>query len=275
MTDVLLIGCGFSGSRIAATHVARGERVTVATRSGNSNIAGTWNLKLDLDGAGPVLPQAARVYYTVPPPSGDVHDPRLARLLDALPPPAMFVYFSSTAVYGDRAGARVDESCPPAPGSDRGRRRLDAERQTGDWCDRHGAASAILRIAAIYGPGRLPLTRLRAGEPVPDDAGPGNRIHVDDLAAAAIAIADQGLTGTWNASDGNPLSVADFNDLVADAAGLPRPRRVPRDSPEISPGMRGFLQESRWIDNGRLLAVPGFRLRYPDPADGILHSLQE
>lgn len=269
---ILIIGCGYTGARIARLHAARGDAVTGTTRAGTlSNVE---TLALDLDAPTPAaLPAVDRVYYTAPPPSAGVTDERLARLLENLPTPGIFVYFSTTGVYGDRGGGRVSERTPVAPDTDRARRRMDAETRTRQWCDSQGCGVAILRIAGIYGPGRLPLARLRAGEPVPRDSGPGNRIHVDDLAAAAAAIADTGMDGVWNISDGNPLSVAAFTDLVADAVRLPRPPRVPLDSAEIAPGMRSFLRESRRVDNGKLLEVPGFRLRYPDPADGILASI--
>lgn len=277
MTRVLVIGCGYSGARVAAAHLARVDEVFAISRS-NPGTRGIHYLQADMDASRiPALPQADRVYYTVPPPASGVNDPRLARVLAALPPPGILVYFSTTGVYGHCGGAMVDETASLEPGSDRARRRVDAERQVSEWCAQRNVALAILRIAGIYGPDRLPLERLRAGDPVPDpaDTGPGNRIHVDDLTAAALAVPDTNSAGTWNISDGNPMSVADFNDLVADAAGLPRPRRVLLDSPEISPGLRSFLRESRRIDNQKLLSLPGFRLLFPDPADGIRRSLSK
>lgn len=272
----LVVGCGYAGERIAALHAARGEAVTGTTRDAiratRLRAAG-----VVVPAPGSTLPAARCVYYTVPPPDAGASDPRLAESLAALPPPKVFVYFGTTSVYGDAGGAMVDETAPLRPESDRARRRLNAERQVRAWCEARGVRFAILRVAGIYGPGRLPLSKLRAREPVPAESGPGNRIHVDDLAAAAIVIAAfvqrEGESGTWNVSDGNPLSNADFNDLVADQAGLPRPRRVPLDSPEISPGLRSFLRETRRIDNRKLLSVPGFRLRYPDPIDGIRQSI--
>ncbi|HEX7047407.1 MAG TPA: NAD-dependent epimerase/dehydratase family protein [Gammaproteobacteria bacterium] len=275
MTHALVIGCGYSGARVAAAHLARGDDVTAVTRS-SPEIQGVRHLQLDIDATRiPALPQVDRVYYTVPPPASGVNDPRLARVLAALPPPRIFAYFSTTGVYGHCGGALVDETASLKPGTDRARRRVDAERQVNEWCAQRNVALAILRIAGIYGPRRLPLDRLRAGEPVPDpaDTGPGNRIHVDDLANAAVAIADSDGRGTWNVSDGNPMSVADFNDVVADAAVLPRARRVPLDSPEISPGLRSFLRESRQIDNRKLLSLTDFTLRYADPSQGIRESL--
>ncbi|HEX7030150.1 MAG TPA: SDR family oxidoreductase [Gammaproteobacteria bacterium] len=276
---ILVIGCGYAGSRIAALHLARGDQVTATARNPGRRkpVSGLEWLALELDAPAPPLPEADRVYYAAPPPAAGRDDPWLKALLERLPPPQRFVYLGSTGVYGDRGGALVDETAPLEPGTDRARRRLEAENIVRAWSERRGVTAAILRIAAIYGPGRLPLDRLRAGKPVPDpaDTGPGNRIHVDDLANAALAVADSGRSGAWNVSDGHPMSIADFTDYVADLAGLPRPRRVPLASPEISPGMRSFLRETRRIDNRKLLALPGFRLLFPDPRDGIRQSISK
>ena len=50
------------------------------------------------------------------------------------------VYVSTSGVYGDCAGERVDESRPLAPQTERAKRRLDAERQLALWCNARGAA---------------------------------------------------------------------------------------------------------------------------------------
>lgn len=276
MKNILIIGSGYAGSRIARLHAERGDRVICTNRSGVADTAGVRCIALDLDSPGYVeLPAAQCIYYTAPPPAAGVRDTRLESLLEWLPTPETFIYFSTTGVYGDCGGARVDENSPLAPENDRARRRAHAETLVEDWARVRGCTAAILRIAGIYGPGRLPLAKRAAGEPVPEpaDTGPGNRIHVDDLAAAAVAIADSGQGGAWNISDGNPLSTAEFSDLAATEAGLPRPRRVPLSSPEISSGMRSFLRPSRQVDNRKLLSLQGFRLLYPDPADGIRNSI--
>ncbi len=275
---VLVIGAGYTGRRIARAHLARGDDVTVSSRGTLPPPEGAEHLPLDLDAAHlPAQPRADRVYYTVPPPDHGVTDPRLERLLGHLPPPAHFTAFGTTGVYGNQRGLRVTEETPLSPTNDRARRRVAAENVARTWAEANCAALAILRVAGIYGPGRLPLERLRRGEPVPDAAtgGPGNRIHVDDLVRAAVAIADARETGPWNVSDGNPLSVAAFHDLVADLAGLPRPRRVPADSAEISAGWQSFLRDQREVDNAKLLRLRGFHLLYEEVAEGIHASLRD
>jgi len=276
MTRILIIGCGYTGVRIARLHLDRGDFVTGSSRSGDIPVEGVQALRLDLDAPfGATLPAADRVYYTAPPPGEGHEDTRLARLLERLPVPESFVYLGTTGVYGGHGGAIVSEETPLSPANDRARRRVHAEELVENWAHANRCTAARLRIAGIYGPGRLPLDRVRSGAPTPDpaDTGPGNRIHIDDLAAATVAIADSGRGGAWNVSDGNLLSTAGFNDLIADAIGVARPPRVPLDSPEISPGMRSFLAASRHIDNRKLLSLQGFFLEYPDPAEGIRASI--
>ena len=71
------------------------------------------------------------------------------RDLRRLPGVAWTGYLSTTAVYGDRGGAWVDEDIPVAPTSERGRRRVAAER---GWLALDPPAH-VFRLAGIYGPG--------------------------------------------------------------------------------------------------------------------------
>lgn len=275
MQNVLVLGGGYSGERLALRHRERGDAVAVTSRDpGRLEALAEAGITL-LETRGP-LPRVQRVYYTIPPLADETgKDQCLAEILERLPAPEVFVYFGTTGVYGDCDGERVNEASPTEPASERARRRLAAEAQVREQYESGDVRAVLLRIAGIYGPGRLPTARLRRGEPVPEPAatGPGNRIHVDDLVSAAMAIADSREQGIFNISDGNPLTTAEFNDRVAAAINLPLPRRVPLDSPEISEGMRSFLRERREIDNSRLLSLPGFTLRYADPVEGIRASL--
>lgn len=275
MAQIAIVGCGYTGERIAQLHLARGDQVAGSTRDAGRALrlqaAGVAVLQREVSS----WPVADRIYYTVPPPASGDADTRIRDVLATLPAPASFVYFSTTGVYGDHGGKRVTEQTPVRPVTDRARRRVDAEAQVQAWCKANGCRAVILRIPGIYGPGRLPLEKLRRGEPFADATGPGNRIHVDDLARAALAAADSGVAGIWNVSDGNHLPTAAFADRVADLAGLPRPRRVPLESAEIPETLRSFLLDDRRVDNGKLLRLPGFRLLYSEPEAGIRASLNK
>ncbi|GLH70913.1 hypothetical protein GETHPA_24460 [Geothrix rubra] len=280
----LLAGCGYAGARLARRLAARGP-VLALVRSEASAAAlarsGVPVLAVDLDGgeAFPVPEALGSVVYLVPPGGAGGTDGRFRRFLAALggARPGVLLYVSTTGVYGDTRGAEVDEATPPAPGDDRARQRLDAEGQARRWAEARGARCAILRVAAIYGPHRLPLDRLRRGEPVlrAEDSGPGNRIHVDDLVAACEAALERPVSGVFNVTDGWPEPMAAFTTRVAALAGLAPPREVgwseARDL--LSPGLLAFLRESRRVCNDRLVRDLGVAPR--DPEAGLRASLAE
>jgi nucleoside-diphosphate-sugar epimerase len=141
------------------------------------------------------------------------------------------------------------------------------------WC--------ILRVSGIYGPGRLPLERLRRGEPAiaPAEATPTNRIHVDDLVSACIAAAllpaaDRRIV---NVTDGSDDSSTAFLQRVARITGLPPPPLVSRAEAQrsFSPSSWSFLGESRRVSNRRLTEDLGVQLRFADLDAGIRASLAE
>src|SRR5262245_44870402 len=160
--------------------------------------------------------------------------------------PRRIVYLSTSGVYGDCGGDRVDESRPLAPQTERARRRLDAEQALGEWRAERGVEVVILRVPGIYAADRLPLERLRQGTPVlrADEDVYTNHVHADDLAAICVrALALDAPPGVYNASDDTELKRGDYFDLVADRHGLGRPPRVSR-ADEIG---RASCRESEWV----------------------------
>ena len=141
-----------------------------------------------------VVDGADALLHCAPPPNAGETDTRTANLLAMLEKrrilPARVVYVSTSGVYGDCAGALVDESRLPAPQSARARRRLDAERQLSQWCGARAIPLVVLRAPGIYAAERLPLERLRAGTPAlrPEDDVYTNHIHADDLAGIVDAM---------------------------------------------------------------------------------------
>jgi len=168
----------------------------------------------------------------------------------------------------------VTEDRPPNPQVDRARRRLAAETALRRWSATSGVPSVILRVPGIYGPQRLPVERLRAGEPVlREEQSPfSNRIHADDLARVCVAAArSRRPSAVYNVSDGHPTSMTDFFHCVADRLGIPRPPAITLEEARrrLGGGMLSYLAESRRIDNRRMLAELGVELRYPDLDAGL------
>src|SRR5688572_21325869 len=227
------------------------------------------------------LPMGEALLHCVPPPGQGATDTRTANLLAALEKcgilPARMVYVSTSGVYGDCAGDRVDESRPPAPQTDRARRRLDAERQLAAWAGSRGVELVVLRAPGIYAADRLPLARLRARTPVlrPQDDVYTSHIHAEDLAAIVCrALEDDAPAGTYNAADDTEMKMGDWFDLVADSHGLPRAPRISRqDAARAIPEPAfSFMRESRRLDNCRLKDVLGVRLQYQTVYEGLKHE---
>jgi nucleoside-diphosphate-sugar epimerase len=271
MKTLLLAGFGDIARRAAPRLEARFALVPLSRRYGH-----------DLDRAETLaaLPAPHAVLHCVPPPNAGVVDTRTTQLLAALAKgrilPARLVYVSTSGVYGDCGGARVDESRAVHPQTDRARRRVDAERQLAQWCREHGVSLVILRAPGIYAADRLPLARLRAGTPVlhAEEDVYTNHIHAEDLAAIAVrALEDTASAGIYNASDDSEIRMGDWFDLLAARAGLPRPARIARAEAagRIAPELLSFMSESRRLVNRRMKEDLGVRLQYPTVYDGVPH----
>jgi nucleoside-diphosphate-sugar epimerase len=285
MHSVSIVGCGYTGLRLAQRLRDSNVRVRgFATRTASlAQIAaiGAEPQLLNLDGTPRRIDFDEHVvYYTVPPAPGGTRDDRLDRLLEqAVGQPLRFVYLSTTGVYGDRAGVSVDEETPPAPRSQRAACRLAAENSLRYWADSKAVSWCILRIPGIYGPGRLPLERLRRRDPAIDlrESTPGNRIHVEDLVSACVAAGSTPRANCriYNVTDGSNDSLTAYLQRVARICGLPSPPLISRaDARSISSTTSwSFLSESRRVENRRMLDELGFALAYQDLDAGIRASV--
>lgn len=261
----LILGCGYTGSRVARLLAARGEHVLGTARAPGElpgvGVAGADAIQLDADDP---LSRAAmaqriaaereplRVLVSFPPGRSVDGGERTAAVLQALRGRvARLVHLSSTVVYG--RAPLVDASTPAAPESERGRLYLEAERAVseGPW------PALILRAAAIYGPGRgllaeggPRLTRARSLDAVV------SRIHVDDLATLIAAALASDVTGSFPVADAEPAS---GRALLAALAGSDWTPPVGAADP---PG-------SRRVDGSAVRRTLGVTLRYPTFRDAI------
>ncbi len=138
----------------------------------------------------------------------------------------------------------------------------------------------ILRVAGIYGPGRLPVEKVRKGGPVlaESEAPASNRIHSEDLARVCVAAAKRGGAGAvYNVSDGEPGTITQYYFAVADLLGLPRPRAVtmPEARRVMSKEMVSYLTDSKRVDNRKMREELGVTLLYPTLEAGLAASLEE
>jgi nucleoside-diphosphate-sugar epimerase len=277
---ILLIGCGDVALRIAGMLRGRAQVVGLTRRADDVpklRAHGIVPLVADLDDVSSLRRLNTAPYAVVhlaPPPAHGHDDPRTQRLVAALSRaqiiPRRFVYISTSGVYGDCAGARIDETRPVRAQTPRARRRVAAEARLRAWAARAGVPLAIIRAPGIYAPTRLPLERIRQGTPVltPDDDVFTNHIHADDLARAAIAAIYHGSPNrAYNVTDDAEMKMGGWFDAVADAHQLPRPPRVSWEEAEqrIAPMLMSFMSESRRLSNARMKRELRVRLAYPTP----------
>lgn len=283
---LLIVGCGDIGLRVLPL-VRPGWRVlTLSSSPGRLaalRAAGALPLLGDLDTPqtlGRLGGLADAVLHLAPPPLQGATDPRTRALLAALARGGRvqrIVYASTTGVYGDCGGDFFDETRAVAPGTDRARRRVDAEAQLRWFGRRTGVCVTVLRIPGIYAgdrPGGHPRERLARGTAVlaaADDVY-SNHIHADDLARACVAALYRGRPQrVLHASDDSELKMGDYFDLAADLCGLPRPPRLTRAEAQqqLSPLLMSFMSESRRLANERLKGELRLRLRYPTVQAGL------
>lgn len=269
---VLLAGCGDLGLRVAHRLLAHGAEVWALRRHpplacvdslGIQWIQGDLTQPHTLDDA---LPQNITQVVYLPAPDSrhpDVYravfEEGLRGLMAALDTTSLtrVLFVSSSAVYGDHHGEWIDESTPPAPMGFNGRILLQAEQALFDL----PCTTISLRLAGLYGPGRLQLIeRLRAGT-ARAPRHPlhwANRIHIDDAAAAVdhlLTLPDP--DNIYLGCDDTPLPLHTLYAHLAQLVAAPEPADGP------APANIG----SKRLSNARLRAS-GWTPRWPDAREG-------
>ena len=294
---ILIVGAGDVARRLTAPNspvglsdraiwfgLARSAATASELRSlGILPIMGDLDCRASLKRAGAMARSANAVLHLAPPPGDGLDDPRMRRWLAATalksPPRSVKksklrprklrnVYVSTTGVYGDCAGVRINETRRARPANARAKRRVAAEARLRHSHHHH---FTILRAPGIYAAERLPVERLRAGTAALSDVDDvfTNHIHADDLARAVWLAAFRGRPNrVLNIVDDGELKMGEYFDQVADATSLPRPPRLPRAElvRAVSPMLYSFMSESRRIENTRMKRELRLQLHYPTPA---------
>lgn len=269
-----ILGCGFTGIRVAKRLLARGLPVVATSRHperlslpGARLLRVAMNEPETLAALREVLPAGVRVLHSIPLLRGanGYVDPTPG-LLECLPKTAArVVYLSTTGVYG--AAVEVDEHTPPAPRTEREALRVSAEDvvRAGPW------SSLVLRPAAIYGPGRGIHVSMRRGEflLLGDGSNYVSRIHADDLAGLAEAALMTDLTGAWPVADLEPARSRDIAAFCASLLNVPMPGSAPPE--RLSETRRA----NRRVEGRAICRQLGVELRFPTFREGIPQALAE
>jgi nucleoside-diphosphate-sugar epimerase len=302
----LIVGCGYLGLRVARRWLAAGQKVAGVVHSDASAtaLAAASVRPIVADVTRPEtlrdLPAADALLYCVGY-GADSNSSRwavyvdgLRAVLDAVPPEVRRVIFvSSTGVYAEQDGGWVDEDSPCAPSRESGRALLAAEQVLA--AHRLGERGIVLRLAGIYGPGRLPgtvpsfaertghviagresakmgLSPLTRGEPLAIPAGQSiNLIHVDDAASAVLAAEARARPPrTYIVADGHPVDRREYFTELARQLGLQPPCfRDPR--PGEAATRRGGDKRAC---SRRMLEELQVKLEYPTYREGIKAAVE-
>jgi nucleoside-diphosphate-sugar epimerase len=278
MRRALIVGCGYTGSLLAARLLDDHVSVVGTSRSGTGGGACP-TFRLDLLGSDPIdlcCGDAATVYFMVGPLAQNnaggeaAYLAPIERFLAALAAhqPSKVVYLSATSVYGDRDGDQVDVFSHPWPDSLWGWIRLRTEEAFLEFGGREGVPVTVCRLPEIYGPGRGPLARLRAGRLPRDFDRLGNRIHVEDLVEILGAVGRRDAPRVLLVSDCEPATAG---DVYRYAAGLIGARLDAASAGEPVPdrNLRAMSRSSKRCDNVALLAWFGQPLRFPTYREGL------
>lgn len=275
---LLVFGHGYSAAALSRLLVPLGWRVIGTTRSREKlaqlaalGVEGrVWpgdDLSEDLQAASHILLSAA------PEQTGDPVLEALGDDIAALGADLDWLgYLSTTAVYGDHQGGWVDETTPLTPATRRGRWRVEAER---DWTVLSASAGLplhIFRLAGIYGPGRGPFAKVRAGTArrIIKAGQVFSRIHVEDIAQVLLASIRQPAEGAiYNLCDDLAAPPEDVIGLAAEMLGLPMPEAVPYETADLSPMARSFYAESKRVRNDLIKTELGVVLAYPTYREGL------
>lgn len=272
MSVLLSIGHGYSARALTPYLLEAGWTVFGTTRSPEkaADLAQTGVTAViwpDTDLA-PFLDQATHVLISAAP--GPTGDPFLNTYRDAMfgAKLSWVGYLSTTGVYGDHGGAWVDETTPLTPATKRGQMRVAAEAE---WAAL-GLPLHIFRLAGIYGPGRGPFAKVRAGTArrIIKDGQVFSRTHVEDIAQVLWASINRPNRGAvYNVCDNDPAPPQDVIGHAAALLGLPLPKAVAFEQAEMTPMARSFYAESKKVRNTRILEELGVALKYPTYREGL------
>ena len=277
---LVIFGAGYVGAVVAQQALARGLRVTALTRNAEKacalSVAGADVIIADLADTDwhERLPEGADLVLNCVSSGGGGPEGYWHSYVEGMKsvlswagqvPVGSLVYTSSTSVYPQGGGARVDESASIESTRLEGNALVEAE----DRLLNSGTRGFVLRLAGIYGPGRhYLLDQLRSG--CGEIAGLGghrlNLIHRDDIAGAIWAALEAPIElcgGVFNVADDGAATKADVAAFLAGKLGLP----APLFTGASAPGRRRVTPD-RVIANDKIKQVLGWQPQYPTFREG-------
>ncbi len=278
-TPLVILGCGYIGSRLARAALAQGRHVRVCARStGRLAPLGALGAEIKyLDAAFPKQLSMAMagmrggtLVYSIPPIASLPPREAVYKTMQAAAGAGLhrYIHFGSSGLYGDSPDddTWIDDDSSTA---------LDDPPMSGVITDEEAVLASeferplttVLRLAPVYGPGRGVRTRLRKGDYRLLDEGQHaiSRIHVDDVVQVAFAVEERAEhRARYLVADDEPTTQLDYATWLCERMGLP----LPPFRPTFAPGKQRVAHRNRRIRNTRLKADLALTLRYPTFREG-------
>ena len=263
MSKLFIFGLGYSGLAIAKAAQAAGFSVAGMTRSAEKceALRGLGIEAFPFDHI-PSLENYTHILSSVPTVegAGDVILPLITKA------PKWLGYLSTTGVYGDYAGAWVDENSELRPNNARLQRRVAAEEA---W---RTQGAHIFRLAGIYGPGRSTIEDVLDGSARRIDK-PGqvfSRIHVDDIAQVVVAsMRHPNPTRVYNVCDDEAAPQREVVEFACELLQKPLPPLQTVEQANLSAMGREFYSANRRVRNERMKRELDVTLHYPTYREGL------
>ena len=277
---IVILGCGYVGSRIARAALAEGRAVRVCGRS-TGKLAPLGAAGAEVKFTDAAVPKhlttalasmhGATVVYSIPPvtslPPGNAMRAALQAAYGA--GAGCFVYFSSSGLYGDTPDDEswIDEDTP-LDVSDTAMANVRSDEAAIEQFGTDKLRWCILRLAPVYGPGGRGIrSKLRAGTYRILDEGQHvtSRVYVDDVVRVVAAVEARAQSGArYLVADDTPTTQREYATWLCERTGLPfPPSRAIHEQ-----GKARAAHRNRKIRNARMTAELGITLAYPSFRDG-------
>jgi nucleoside-diphosphate-sugar epimerase len=276
--SLVILGCGYVGTRLAKAALAQGRHVRVCAR-GTARLQPLGALGAEvkfLDASTPKQLTAVcasnaggTVVYSIPPVTSLPPGHALRAALQAAygGGAACFILFSSSGLYGADPDDDVwiDEDTPIQP--DHAMQNIQSDEVEIERCSIDRMKIVMLRLAPVYGPGRGVRNRIRKGDYriLDDGQHVTSRIHVDDVARVVFAAEDRAAhRSIYLVADDAPTTQGEYAKWLAERMKVP----MPPHRHQIEPGKPKVAHRNRKIRNARMKEMLGGPLLYPSFREG-------
>lgn len=250
MKDALVLGSGYTGSRLA--RLLRSHDLEVIETSLRK--PGVFQVDLDRPETWNAEKLRARICFWLAPTLGtkETQD-----FMSAIKNPFEKIILLSSA--GFYRATHTDELVRRSSALEEGHPRVQSE----NFLLKEFQNVCVVHSAGIYGPKRNPVDWLIERR-VARSPKYVNLVHVDDLAELLYLISQKPeISGRWLASDGQPMTWEQLYQAWRIEYHLP-------DMP-----LESEVKDSKRIDPSETMKYFNWNLKYPNVIEGVAHGMQE